>query len=139
MSGRVAMALTAAAIAIVLALSLWLSPDPRGHGTHERLGLPPCSTMRLLGFPCPTCGMTTAFSLAARGRFAEAFQTQPAGAAGFGLACLAVPVLTAVAASGRCPRAGRRVWIATALLIGAGVLAAWVHTLWRFGRGITIP
>lgn len=62
-----------------LGLAAWMEPDPRGLGTHQQLGLPPCSSMMLLGYPCPTCGMTTAFSHAVRGRFFAAFGAQPAG------------------------------------------------------------
>lgn len=39
-----------------------LDPDPRGHGTHELLGLPPCSFVLMFGRRCPTCGMTTSWS-----------------------------------------------------------------------------
>ena len=48
---------------IVTALALWVGsvpPDARGHGTHERLGMLPCSWPQSLGLPCPTCGVTTA-------------------------------------------------------------------------------
>ncbi len=63
----------------LLGLAAWMDPDPRGLGTHKQLGLPPCSSVMLLGYPCPTCGMTTAFSHTVRGRFVAAFHAQPAG------------------------------------------------------------
>lgn len=73
-----------AAAVLLLAIAMlgtarWVKPDPRGLGTHEQLGLAPCMPVALFGYPCPTCGMTTAFSLAVRGRFLSAFHTQPAG------------------------------------------------------------
>ncbi len=64
----------------VLVLAGSLTPDPRGYGTHEALGLAPCSMKQLTGVACPSCGMTTAFSLAAHGRLFDALATQPAGA-----------------------------------------------------------
>jgi len=70
----------------VIALSFLLVPDARGHGTHEQLGLPPCMTLRTFGFPCPFCGMTTAFVYMAHGHLLQAFQTQPAGALAFPMA-----------------------------------------------------
>jgi len=56
-----------------------LQPDPRGVGTHEQVGLPPCGFHRLTGLPCPGCGTTTAFAYAVRLRFAHAFMANPFG------------------------------------------------------------
>lgn len=63
----------------VLGVAAYLSPSPEGIGTHEQLGLAPCSAMRVLGIPCPTCGMTTAFSHTVRGEFVAAIWVQPTG------------------------------------------------------------
>lgn len=63
----------------MLAVGAWLEPSPDGHGTHAQLGLPACGWVQVLGKPCPTCGMTTAVSLAAHGRPVQSFLTQPAG------------------------------------------------------------
>ena len=63
----------------VLATAAWLEPDPAGYGTHRQLGVSACGMMATTGVPCPTCGMTTAFSLAIRGRWIEALQAQAAG------------------------------------------------------------
>jgi Protein of unknown function (DUF2752) len=62
------------------ALAGGMEPDPRGYGTHERLGLPPCTFRTLFDLPCPSCGMTTSFSCMTRGRFAEAAQANIGGA-----------------------------------------------------------
>ena len=63
----------------VLAVAGLLPPDTRGFGTHSNLGLPECGLMRTVGFPCPTCGMTTAFAHTVRGRWTIALRAQPAG------------------------------------------------------------
>lgn len=63
----------------VLAVSLWLRPDPRGYGTHQQLRMNPCGMLVLTGLPCPTCGMTTAFAYAVRGQWLRAFWAQPSG------------------------------------------------------------
>lgn len=52
---------------------------PRTHGTHRQLGLPACSLKALTGVGCPTCGMTTTFSLLAHGDPAAAWDTNWAG------------------------------------------------------------
>ena len=80
-----------AAAAAVLVLGILIDPDPRGFGTHEKLGMAPCHFLAWTGFPCPGCGVTTSVSLAAHGRFAESFANQPFGA----LVAVLVP-LTAI-------------------------------------------
>lgn len=62
-----------------LGLAAWLIPDPSGVGSHQQLGFPPCTMMVLTGYPCPTCGMTTAFAHTVRGELGSAFHAQPAG------------------------------------------------------------
>lgn len=63
----------------VLALSAYMKPDPHGFGTHAQLGFGPCGVLIMTGYPCPTCGMTTAFAHSVRGQFGRAFLAQPAG------------------------------------------------------------
>ncbi len=65
--------------AFALGLALYLPPDPDGHGTHTRLGVPECRWIALFDFPCPTCGMTTAYSHAVRGELWASFFAQPMG------------------------------------------------------------
>lgn len=62
-----------------------LEPSPRGYGTHQQLGLPPCSIQLLFAVPCPSCGMTTSFSWFVRG---EILQSANANLAGLYLATL---------------------------------------------------
>ncbi len=66
--------------AAILGTAAWLSPSASGIGTHTQLGLAECPWKIEHGYICPTCGMTTAFSLAAHGRLIDAFIVQPAGA-----------------------------------------------------------
>lgn len=73
----VALCLAILALYAVLALT---EPDPRGYGTHERLGLTACSWPQVHGMPCPTCGVTTAAALLLHLRPLAAFATQPFGA-----------------------------------------------------------
>jgi hypothetical protein len=64
-------------VVVVLFLGLWLL---------ERLGFdwglifPPCGLKMRTGWPCVTCGMTTAVRAFARGEISTAFYIQPAAA-----------------------------------------------------------
>lgn len=81
------------ACSCVLAVSAWLTPDQRGLGSHQRLGYPPCTFVAMFGYPCPTCGMTTAFAHTVRGELVSAFSAQPAGL-GLALATIAAGCLS---------------------------------------------
>ncbi len=74
-------------------LCAWLKPDDSWIGTSSQLGLAPCSLPTLVGIPCPTCGMTTAFAHAIRGEWLASFRAQPAGFVG----ALAIGVIGIVA------------------------------------------
>lgn len=55
-----------------------LKPDPRGFGTHQQLGLPPCSFYFMFEIPCPSCGGTTSFSHFVRGEWVPSINANPA-------------------------------------------------------------
>lgn len=63
----------------VLGLAAGLTPSASRLGTHTQLGLPACGFLTRTGWPCPSCGLTTSFALAARGRFGDAAFVQPFG------------------------------------------------------------
>lgn len=56
-----------------------LVPDASGQGTHQQLGLPPCTSVVLFNAPCPACGMTTSWALLTRGRVADALSANMGG------------------------------------------------------------
>lgn len=118
------------ALALIV-LGLWITPDPRGFGTHEQLGMPPCHFLAWTGIPCPGCGVTTSVSLAAHGDFTASFWNQP-----FGLVVALTLPLAAVTALvqhargrdlGETLRALRPGWCA--ILIGLAALGGWI---WKF-------
>lgn len=86
---------------LVLVLAALVTPAPGGLGTHERLGMRPCSFHTLTGRPCPGCGVTTAFSRMAHGRVVDALIAQPFGVVLFLLTVTAALGLAAMAVSGR--------------------------------------
>lgn len=111
----------------VLGVAAWVSPDVRGVGTHEQLGLAPCGMVVVFGLPCPTCGFTTSFALFARGQWWASAWNQPAG---FVLALLTA---MAVWAGAYAAATGARVHLLAANLASPGrvvvaagaVLLAW--------------
>ena len=128
---RVQCAVWAGLALAAVALGRWLTPDPRGVGTHQQLGLPPCFTLTALHIPCPFCGMTTAFSAMAHGQFARAFITQPAGALIFIATLGGAAGLLVMALSGRIP-AGvmARPWRNRGLALSAVILIlAWLYKI----------
>jgi hypothetical protein len=87
--GRFYAALVFLAAASLLGTAVWLAPAQGHMGTHRQLGLLPCGFVTMTGYPCPTCGMTTAFAHAVRGHVAESVRSQPAG---FALAVVTVVI-----------------------------------------------
>jgi hypothetical protein len=90
-----------AGLLALLLVASRLRPDPRGWGTHEQLGLPPCTFSQLAGVRCPACGMTTSWSLVVHGRLTEALDNHVTGTALAALAMLGAVAALWVAASGR--------------------------------------
>jgi len=131
---RIGLAGIGIGLVAVLGLARSLEPDPRGFGTHEQLGLRPCAFRSSAGVSCPSCGMTTAFSEAVRGRLGRSWRANPAGC----LIAAASPLLAAwlfgTAASGR-TRSTRSVWGppagAAVAAVAAGLLAWCVRIYWQ--------
>jgi hypothetical protein len=72
-------AVIAAGCAGLLGFAATLHADRHGYGTHQQTGLPTCAFLVQTGYPCPTCGMTTAFADFVHGRPFRSFLDQPAG------------------------------------------------------------
>jgi hypothetical protein len=136
---KAAMVLTGS-LALLLVAG-WLKPDPSGMGSHQQLGLPACNMVIVTGYPCPTCGMTTAFAYTVRGLWFSAFRAQPAGFA------LALMTAGAAIASIVVLWTGR-VWVMNwyrispalvTLLALAGILLGWIFKLVVGIAGGTLP
>ena len=105
-----------------------LTPDVRGYGTHEQLGLPPCNTMKYLSVPCVLCGMTTAFAHVVRGEVVAGASAQPVGALIAAAVLAAIPFALAASAFGRVPR--MTVPLKRAAAVACATLAAgWAYKL----------
>lgn len=85
----------------------------------------------LTGYPCPTCGMTTAFAHAVRGELLASFRAQPAGLAAAAATALGALAALAMAMTGK-------IWIVNwqrvsptwvLLMILVVVLGGWAYKL----------
>jgi hypothetical protein len=122
-------------------LDPWDGPGrPKVLGTHEQLGLGPCSFRRFTGWPCPTCGLTTSFSHAAHGDWGAALRAHVLGlpmaltSLVLGIGCL----VGAVTGRGPNVAGGERWVIGTLLAVVAALLVVWglrIAVLSALGNG----
>ncbi len=114
---------------LLLAAGGYVKPDPRGHGTHEQLGFAPCGFYIMTGYPCPTCGTTTAFVWMVHGHPWIALKTQPFGAlcAVASAALLGLSIVGIVTAGVPAIRLSRRSSVGLALGFLGLFLGSWLY------------
>jgi hypothetical protein len=113
---RVALIVVASIPLALLAVASQLEPSTAGLGTHQQLGLPPCSFRVLLGIRCPSCGMTTSWSYFVRGQWL-ASMTVNLGGFMLALAAVATAGLFGKSAwTGRLPGIEAQKWMTFCLL-----------------------
>src|SRR5688572_11699523 len=100
-SARRAAAAVSAGLALALLLASLLTPDARGYGTHEQLGLGECAFVRLWDMGCPSCGMTTSWAYLTQGDIRRAAGANVGGLLLGVYALVAIPWLLASALRGR--------------------------------------
>jgi len=122
---------SAACLAGLVAMRLALTPDPDGYGTHEQLGLLPCSAPRWFGIPCPGCGVTTSVTWFVQGAPLRSLVVQPLGFALALAGSLALPL--ALFATARGIDLGERVaripWRRLALPALAFIALCWLYKI----------
>jgi hypothetical protein len=116
---------------LLLGVAMSLRPSEAGLGTHQQLGLPPCSMRVIFGIRCPACGMTTSWSYFTRGQWWQSVSANPGG---FLLAVYCIPFAACcffAAAKGRLPQVATQNAMIFGLLVIAIVSVA--HWLARLG------
>lgn len=131
--GKVLLAAMSLLLLAGFALATSVTPDPRGYGSHQQWGLPPCTIRLLAGVPCPSCGGTTSFAHFVRGEWASAAR---ANGAAFILACLCAVLIPWCWISIACSRLWlvsrpERVLISSLLILSALFIAQWL--VWMLG------
>jgi hypothetical protein len=132
-SGQLRLVLGAVGLGLVLLLAIaaMLKPSPSQLGTHQQLGLPPCTFLAIFGIPCPTCGMTTAWADLMHGELFLAFKANTSGVLLAVLAMTASPWLLISAVRG-CwlgwkPNGTATAYISTVIIVIS--LVQWVFRL----------
>lgn len=123
--------ITCLACTSLLSLAAWFNPSSEGLGTHTQLGLPPCGFKQTSGLPCPTCGCTTSFALAADGRVIDSLVNQPFGGV-LAIFTAVLAIVTGYAAVVGLPLTPLGVFLTQNRVIFSFVgllLAAWVYKI----------
>ncbi len=109
-----------------------LRPDSRGLGTHQQLGLPPCSLWIATGIRCPACGMTTSWAYATRGQLNDALRSHVGGTLLAAATAVCAVSALGIAASGRWPlrQPSEAVTIGLVVVALAMLLGEWVIRVW---------
>ena len=106
---------------VLLGITTQLSPSSEGLGTHQQLGLPPCSARVIFGMRCPACGMTTSWAHFVRGQW---IASPRVNLGGFLLAFYALAFAAASlwsAKHGRIPGVRVQQWYTVVLMAIAGI------------------
>ncbi len=121
----------ALACAALLGVALFVTPAQAGLGSHEQLNLPKCGWIMSMDVPCVTCGMTTAFSHAARGSFLQSILAQPLGFLLAMATAMTLLVAVYVALTGsQVTRMFSRLWAPRMLwLLAALAVGSWVFKI----------
>jgi hypothetical protein len=133
--------LTAALLACVFAVAIWLNPyedtgEARTMETHRQLGLPQCTFKLMTGQPCPSCGMTTSFSLFVRGDLVNAARANWVGLMLASFCFLLLPYSVVCSVRGRYFWLVSMEWLLPRFVVVLCVLMLlrWAVVLWLAAR-----
>jgi len=125
---RVALVAVVLGLVAVFAVAVGLDPYKDGkvwlEGTHQQLGLPECSFKTFTrssryphGLPCPSCGMTSSFTLLVHGDVVDSLRANAAGTL-LAVFCLAlIPWAVLCACRGRLYLVSSIEWALTRLVV----------------------
>ncbi len=120
-----------ATLVALLTTAARLTPSSAGLGTHQQLGLPPCTVVDWFGIRCPSCGMTTSWAHMVRGQMVAALRANAGGAMLAIVAAICGPWLVGSGVRGRwlMKRPAEEVVLAIGLTIIVVTLVQWTLRL----------
>ncbi len=129
--GRSLLALLGIGLSSLLVTAFLLQPNTQGYGTHQQLGLPPCTFVVLYGRRCPACGMTTSWSHLVRGQLPSSLQANVGGSLLGGIALFVAPWALVCAKRGRwwLVRPDDAIVIGLIVLVSVVTLSDWAMRL----------
>jgi hypothetical protein len=131
---RIALAAAAVVLIGLLGTAATLKPDERGFGTHQQLGLPPCTFYLIFHRPCPSCGMTTSWAWLLRGKIGLALSANSGGAMLAVLSLAGAPWLLISAIGGRWLGGRPSDWTVAGVvgILSLVIAGQWVWRLWTY-------
>ncbi|WP_218932074.1 DUF2752 domain-containing protein [Adhaeretor mobilis] len=116
-------------LTVLLVVASRLTPDDRGFGTHEQLGLAGCWVQATVGWLCPACGMTTAWAQTLDGNLVAALGTNLGGTLLCLMACLIAPwlMISAVRGAWLFGRPTLRAIVVTATIVMSITMLDWAR------------
>lgn len=124
---RMAALAIAGALIVGLVLAAQLKPNENGLGTHQQLGLPPCTARVLFGIRCPSCGMTTSWAHLMNGDFLASGQANLGGLLLGIYSIVTIIVCMLAVRTGRKPAENTQRWAAWGLIsIAVVTMAEWI-------------
>jgi hypothetical protein len=117
---------------VLLGTARLLEPNSRGMGTHQQLGLLPCSAIMFWRQRCPACGMTTSWAHLTRGNVWASLSVNSGGTLLGLLAGVSGPWLLASGLRGRWvvqpPR--EEVIVGICMVVVLVIATDWILRLW---------
>ncbi len=128
---RVNLAFVGIGLLVVWAIARGLEPSPSGLGTHQQMGLPPCTFRLVFNMRCPSCGMTTSWAHLARGNLWAALRANSGGAVLGLLSMVVAPWSCWTAWRGHAGRTWPSDWflLIVALAVGGVTVADWLSKI----------
>ena len=116
----------------LLGLAAILTPNRSGKGTHQQLGLPPCTFDTIFGIRCPTCGMTTSWSHLMHGDVAASWRANAGGTClAFASVLCGIWAISAALRGVAGPQLPRGLVVGTVIAIVAITLIDWASKILR--------
>ncbi|MGY8769287.1 MAG: DUF2752 domain-containing protein [Pirellulales bacterium] len=128
---RMLLAMLAVLLLTLLVIASGLTPSAQGMGTHQQMGLPPCTFATQFGMRCPSCGMTTSWSHLMNGNLFGSVQVNSAGCLLGILAVISGPwaLVSAIRGTWACGPPSERLLITLTIVVVLVTIVDWLFRI----------